>query len=311
MEKINEYKKAVKDRAISIRLRTLILTSMIVLMLILYCIVQLVLNQRINVVDMIIIGIIQMLSFSAYYPEGQNYGNNNKVFTSNKALYNKKANYINNKQLQSKLGEYCEFEYKKRKQEWYENQCGMLGITVDELNLIKQDYTEKEIKRLESVKVKRIVNEETVEVTIHFGWQQRRRLHALIFKPCPVEKNEADAILSACEINREKHITDGSLTNTHQNIGVFVVRAIIMMIFIGYLGYCLRDGFGLANIMQFGMFIGTMIGTSVMAYTNGETNIKVYKNRYYVELSTFLDGMFEWAKIQPEIEQDKDEQDKE
>lgn len=308
MSKLNQYADGVKDRAVSIRLRTIILTGMIVLMLILYCIVQLILNQRINVVDMILIGIIQVLTFSAYYPEGQNYGSNNKVYLANKKTYNEKANYVNNNQLQAKLGEYCEYEYKKRKHEWYENQCGILGITTDDLDKIKQSFTEQEVKKLESITTKRKKDDKhEEEVVVHFGRKQRKRLHSLIFNPCPVEKNEPDAILSACEIKREKRIIDGSLGNTNQNIGVFILRAIIMMVFFGYLGYALRDGFSFANIMQFGMFFGTMVGTAVTAYSNGETNIKTHKNRYYIELTTFLNGMFEWAGIKPTIEEKEEE----
>lgn len=306
MEKLKDAANGVKDRAISLRLRTLILTGMIVLMLILYCIVQIVLSQRINVVDMILIGIIQILAFTAYYPEGQNYGTTNKIYNNNKKSYNNKANYVNNHQLQGKLGEYCEYEYNKRKSEWYENQCGILGISVDELDKIKQSYTEQEIKKLESVIVKRVIQGEKQQVTVHFGRRQRRRLHSIIFNPCPVEKNEADAILSACEIRREKRIIDGSLSNTSTNIKVFVLRAAIMMVFIGYLGYALRDGFSFANIMQFGMFFGTMVGTAVTAYTQGETNIKVHKTRYYVELDNFLSGFYEWAGVKPVIEKEED-----
>jgi hypothetical protein len=246
---------------------------------------------------MIIIGIIQVLTFSAYYPDGQNFGTSNTVFVANKKAYNEKANYVNNHQLQEKLGEYCEYEYEKRKKEWYENQCGILGISLDELDKIKQSYTEEEIKRLESITTKRIIKEEEQEVVIHFGKKQRKRLHSVIFNPCPVEKNEAKAILSACEIKREKRIMDGSLANTSTNIKVFILRAAMMMVFIGYIAYALRDDFSFANIMQFGMFFGTMIGTAVTAYTQGETNTKVYKNRYYVELDNFLAGFFEWAKI--------------
>lgn len=302
MKKIDEYKNDVKSRAVSLRLRTLILTGMIVLMLILYCIVQLVLNQRINVVDMIIIGIIQTLSFSAYYPEGQLFGGKDKTYNINKASYNKKANFVNNNQMQGKLAEYCEYDFEKRKKEWYLNECGNLGITIDELDDIKQAYKEKEVKRLESITFTRKKNNKDEDVVVHFGRAQRKRLHALIFKPCPVEKNEADAILSACEIDRKKHIKDTSLTDTATKRMGFAFKAILMMIFIGYLGYVLRDGFSFANIMQFFMFFGTMVSTAVTAHTQGEDNVKVHKNRYYVELSTFLDGMFEWVKIKPEFE---------
>lgn len=304
MEKIKDAANGVKNRAINLRLRTLILTGLIVLMLILYCIVQLILNQRINIVDMIIIGIIQVLAFSSYYPEGQNYGEGGAVYLANKKSYNIKANYTNNHQMQEKLADYCEYEYQKRKKEWYENQCGALGITIAELELIKQSYTEAEIKKLESVIVKRAVNGEQQDVTVHFGYKHRKRLHRVIFCPCPVEKNEPDAILSACEINREKRIINGALTNTSNNIKVFIVRAIMMMLFIGYLGYTLRDGFSFANIMQFGMFFGTMVGTAVTSYSQGENNIKVHKNKYYVELSNFLDGFFAWAKVQPTDEKE-------
>lgn len=296
MKKINEYADGVKDRAISLRLRTLILTGMIILMLILYCIVQIVLNQRINVVDMIIIGIIQILSFSSYYPEGQNYGTGNKIFIANKKAYNEKANFVNNNQLQERLGEYCEYDYEKRKKEWYENQCGILGISLDELDKIKQSYTEDEVKKLESIKTIRKINGKDEEVVIHFGRKHRKRLHNIIFNPCPVEKNEAKAILSACEVKQEKRIIDGSLTNTSNNVKVFILRAAMMMVFVGYLGYMLREGFSFANIMQFFMFFGTMVGTAVTAYTQGETNIRTYKNRYYVELDGFLAGFFEWNK---------------
>ena len=303
MKSIDFYKTGARNRVMSVRLRTLIVTSMMFGMLVLYCIVQLSLQQRINVIDMILIAIIQILSYSLYYPEGQLFGETNKTYSSNKKLYNQKANYVNNNQMQKILGEYCEYDFEKRKNEWYLNECGALGITVEELDDIKQQYSEKEIKRLESIKAIRKINDKDEEITIHFGRAQRKRMHALIFKPCPVEKNEADAILSACEIDRKKHITDGSLIDTSTKVKVFLLRAALMAAFIGYIGYSLREGFSFANIMQFFMFFGTMISTAVTAYSQGESNIKVYKNRYYVELSTFLDGMFEWANIKPIIVQ--------
>lgn len=304
---MRNYKNAIGHKALSLRTRTWTLTLALAIALILYFAVQVVAKDSINWIDFLFLLAIIMLSHSIYFPDGELFGQTGEVFTSNRTAYNDKASRINRLMIIGKLRKYCEIEFEERKEKYIANECGALGITLPELELLKQK-TKKEIKALEVWEV--FDQKQENSKLIIFSKHNKKRLLKLLFKPMPVEKNNAETILSAVDNDMNKAIKDGSVVYKKKSF----VRKFLMAGLIGgllaYIGYTFRDGFGFEQIVQIFIYLTSMFSTSVLAFNSGETCSKVHKNLFYVELSNYIDGFFEWAGVQPEADEEVFEVDK-
>ena len=277
----------VKLKSQSIRLRTLSLSIIIVIALFSYALVNITTKQSFNWVDFVFVCLIQIVSFTLYFSEGEVFGQKDKGFISNKETYNTSANDVNVNGEFSDLREYCEVEYQERKKRYIANQCGLIGITVEEFEVFNQ-MPEEEIKNLKK-------HEYNGKIKF-FTKYQRKLLYGLVFNPIPVQKNQPETIMSAIENDGTKAIHDDSiLFKRHSYFKKFFVVCIIGLIF-GYVGYTLRDGFDFAKFVQIFMYLTTMFTTAIMAFSNGETCQKVYKSRFYLELNNFLESFKEWKK---------------
>lgn len=290
----NKYAKAAKARASSIRLRTWTLTAAIIICLAFYLLVSVTTKQTINWFDFILLCIMQIVIYCVYFPDGDLYGQKDPTFIANKQSYNDKANEITQNKQMAALRTYCKHEYEQRKKSYILNQCGIIGITVNEFALLKQ-LPEKEIKKIESFKVMEL-NElgEEKEKIIVFSKQKRKMLYKLIFKPLPVEENFPETIMSAIENKGNKAIKDGSISYKSRSYISKFFRAVVIGSIFAYIGYTAKDGFGIAEILSMFMYITTLLTSAVMAYSAGENCSKIYKSRFYLELANFIDGFQEW-----------------
>ena len=293
----NKYTKTIKDRASTIRLRTWTLTLAITVTLVFYFLVQVSTKQIINPVDFVFLCIVQIITHCLYFPDGDLYGQKNQSFIDNKTAYNDKASEINQHRRIGKLREYCKVEYEERKQRYILNECGAIDITIDELNILKQ-LGEKEIKHLKKYEFKYMVttedgSQEEQSKLIFFSKVKRKKLYDLIFKELPVEPNHPETIMSAVENNGTKAVKDGSVAyKTHSYIRKILQAVVIGGIF-AYIGYTVRDGIGIAEIVQILMYLTSLFSTAVMSFSSGETCSKVYKSHFYVDLVNFIDGFNE------------------
>lgn len=292
MNEENKY-GATKQRVETIRLRTWTLTLAILITLALYLLVNVTTRQSINWVDFVILCVMQIVVHSLYFPDGDLFGQKDTAFINNKTAYNNKASDVNEKKEISNLRKYCDYEFEERKERYIQNQCGIIGITIEELNTLKEK-NEKEIKKLDKFEAKEIINGEEKSRLIFFSKKKRKILYDLIFKPIPVEKNYPETIMSAVENNGNKAIRDGSISyKAHSYIRKILTAVVIGGIF-AYIGYTLRDGFGFTQVVQICMYITTLFTTAVMAFTSGETCSKVHKSHFYLDLANFIDGFNEW-----------------
>jgi len=289
----NKYVNATKQRLATIRLRTWTLTLAIIIALVFYILVTVVTKQAISWVDFVLLCTVQILCHSLYFPDGDLFGQKDEAYISNKDSYNEKASSINQNREIAKLREYCKVEFEERKQTYILNECGIIGITLEELNILKQK-PEKEIKKLKSFETTEIVDGEKKTKIIVFSKFKRKKLQNLIFKPLPVEENHPETIMSAIETNGNKAIKDGSIAyKTHSYIRKIMQAVIVGGIF-AYIGYTLRDGIGFAEIVQLVMYLTTLFTTAVISFSSGENCSRIYKSRFYLELSNFIDGFNEW-----------------
>ena len=293
MGESENFKRATKQRVETIRLRTWTLTLAILISLALYLLVNVTTKQSINWIDFVLLCTMQIIVHSLYFPDGDLFGQKDTAFINNKSAYNEKASEINEKKEIANLRKYCNYEFEERKQRYIQNQCGLIGITLEELDVLKQK-SEKDILKLESFETKEIVNGEEKSRLIFFSKHKRKILYNLIFKPLPVEKNYPETIMSAVENNGNKAIKDGSISYKAQSYIRKILTAVVVGGIFAYIGYTLRDGFGFAQVVQICMYITTLFTTAVMAFTSGETCSKVHKSHFYLDLANFIDGFNEW-----------------
>lgn len=289
----NEFVSSAKQRVQTVRLRTWTLTLAILISLALYILVNVTTKQSINWVDFALLCTMQIIVHSMYFPDGDLFGQKDNAFISNKTAYNQKASDINERKEIASLREYCNYEFEERKERYVANQCGLIGITLDELAILKQK-PEKEILQMEKFETSEIVGGKEKSRLIFFSKKKRKILYDLIFKPLPVEKNHPETIMSAVENNGNKAIRDGSISYKAHSYIRKILTAIVVGGIFAYIGYTIRDGFGFAEIVQICMYITTLFTTAVMAFTSGETCSKVHKSHFYLDLANFIDGFNEW-----------------
>lgn len=282
-----------RQRVAVVRVRTWTLTLAILVSLALYIFVNITLRQSLNVVDFVFLCLVQILVHLIYFPDGDLFGQTDKVFISNKDAYNSKAKGISLERLR----EYCEYEFEQRRQEYVRTQCALIGITVDELENLK-DHTEEEIMKLDKV----VVKVKDKDVIVPLSKTKRKMLRALIFEPLPVRKNRPEVITSAIDSKDESgEIKDKSIAYKKQeNIKKFCITTILGLFF-GFVAFKIIEGFGFAQIIQICMYLTTIFSTAVTSYTSGENCSRVYKSRFYLELSNFIDGFNEWNGTQNNI----------
>lgn len=276
----------INARVSNIRLRTWSLTIILVICLVFYYLVNVMFKNTIDWVDFIFIAIIQILTHTIYFPDGDLFGQKNNVFKSNRKAYNDKADQINEKHLFGKLREYCKIDFEERKKRYIENECSIIGITTDEFNYLSQ-LSEQEIKTL----TKKEINGKFLS----FSKGKRKRLYNLIFKVVPVKPNIPENIMSAIENAR-----DGSIHNEAKayKVRVYVsviLKATLLGLLFAYIGYTLRDGVGFDQIVSISMCICALFSTAVLSFTKGERYSRVFLSNYFLELSIFITGFFEWC----------------
>lgn len=294
----NEMGEMVKSRASSIRIRTWTLTLAIIVTLSLTILVNITTKQEMSYIDFCLVSVLQVLTHCLYFPDGEIFGQKNKTFIDNKQAYNEKASEINQKKKIKKLREYCNVEFEERKQRYISNECGALDITLEEFEILK-GKSEEEIKHLKSYEFVYVDPQTKAESSklIFFSRSKRKKLYDLIFKKLPVEANYPETIMSAVENNGNKAIRDGSLSYKAHSYIRKVLQAVVIGGVFAYIGYTVRDGIGITEIVQIFMYLTALFSTAVLAFSSGETCSKVYKSRFYVELVNFIDGFTEWDSI--------------
>ena len=274
----------INARISTIRFRTWSLTLILVVCLVFYYLVNVIFNNIINFVDLIFIALIQVLTHSIYFPDGDLFGQKNSTFITNRKSYNDLANTINENHLFGKLREYCKIEFEERKQRYIENECSIIGITLEEF---------EELSKLSKREIKKLSKREINGKYLSFSKEKRKRLYNLIFKVLPVKPNSPEYIMSAVE--NEK---DGAIHNkaNQYKLKVYItvfLKAFLVGLLFAYIGYTLRDGIGFAQIVSISMCLCSLFSTAVLSFSKGEKYSKIYLSNFYLELSMFITGFLE------------------
>lgn len=294
-----EYKKGIKSRVSSIRFRAIMLTAAIIAGLILYIFVNLVTKNAMSWVDFCLLVVLQYLVYITYFPEGELFGMKDEKYQTNYVAYNEKATNINEEHKINKLREFCKVDYQRRIKTYIQNECGALDLTLEELEQLKKEK-EETIKKMKSYSFKTYDKEGklTGEKIVNFSKHKRKRIYNLIFKPLPIEENHAETIMSAVENNGFKAIKNGAKTFKERSLIGKALQVILTAVVIAYIGYEARNGVGIEEVFRMFIYLFTILANATTAYTTGETCTKVYKTRFYVELSNFIDEFREWELVE-------------
>lgn len=285
----NEIKKETVSRVKSLRARTIILTLALTACIAFYCLMQWIITGEINIVGLIISGLIQIITHFAYFNDGFLFGEKDEVYKANRSAYNQKADGVNEKKQFNQLREYCKIEYEQRKQRYIDAKLSYIGITHEEFKELKQKSIE-ELKTIDKFEFDGRI--------IFFTKKRRKALYNLVFEEIPIEENEPEFIMSAVSFNKSKAITDGSTSYETRVHVIRVLRATLVAVFLAYISYTFKS-FGWENLVEMGIYLITMIVTAVFSYSAGEKGTKVYKSKFYNELSMFLDGFNTWYETLP------------
>ena len=291
MEK-KDFVGKVKNGSSTIRLRTWTLSVAIIGAIILYFLVQVGFDNEVNFVDLLFLSTIQIVVHFLYFPDGDLFGQKAPVYVSNKNTYNDKATEITENGRVGKLREYCVIEYNRRRQLYIATVCGHIGIEVKDYERLMQ-LPQEEVKHLKSV--------ETAGKTIYLTKKRRKWLYDLIFEPLPVETNDPETILSATEERFGAAVNDESVHYRKKQNVKRVIQSFVVGTALAYIGYTSRDGITLAVIVKTVVNLVSVFTTAVMSFSRGETCSSVYRNRFYVKLSNFIDGFNEWRKQEEDI----------
>ena len=286
-----EFVGKVKSGSSTIRLRTWTLSVAIIGAIILYFLVQVGFDNEVNFVDLLFLSTIQIVVHFLYFPDGDLFGQKAPVYISNKNTYNDKATEITENGRVGKLREYCVIEYNRRRQLYIATVCGHIGIEVKDYERLMQ-LPQEEVKHLKSV--------ETAGKTIYLTKKRRKWLYDLIFEPLPVETNDPETILSATEERFGAAVNDESVHYRKKQNVKRVIQSFVVGTALAYIGYTSRDGITLAVIVKTVVNLVSVFTTAVMSFSRGETCSSVYRNRFYVKLSNFIDGFNEWRKQEEE-----------
>lgn len=273
-----------KDKLSTVRVRTWSLTASIIVAIVLYMFVQVTWQTEINIIDFILLACIQVTTHIIYFPDGEISGGKDNVYIGNKTAYNTKATAINENKQVRELRDYCDYEYELRRSEYIKNECGAIGIDLTEL---------EKLRELPITEIKKLTQIELDGKLFFFDKHKRKRLIKLLHGTLPIERNNAETILSAIEQDYGKAIRDNSIRYKAKSHIRKIILAFGVGLFLAYIGYTSRE-FGLYEITRAFICLVSMFTNAVTSYTQGETCIKVHKNNYYLQLSNFIDGFNAW-----------------
>ena len=143
----------IKNRFMALRIRTLVLTLVIIVTLAFYLCVNAIINEEIDLIDFAILSFVQIVTHCLYFPDGELYGSNNVKLVANRNSYNTKANLVNQKMQFAELKDYCKVDFDTRKRSYIETKCGYIGLTYDDYKFIEANYSLENIKTSHSLEL--------------------------------------------------------------------------------------------------------------------------------------------------------------
>lgn len=280
-----------KSKRITIRARSLILTAVLVATAIIYLAINInIFDQNADWATLIMIFIVQIVTYVTYFPEGEIWGEKDPIFMKNREAYNEMANSINEQHKFGKLREFCDIEYEKRKNTYFLGELGQVGITEEEYEQLAS-LDEKHIKELSKFTFK---YKDKGERLVCFSKSQRKILYRLMFKKLPIERNSPDVILSSIERDSNKSIHDDSRGFKTKSYILKTLSGVLWAIYVAYISIGGNTKSVWEIVFGLSMFLYTLIMTIITSFSTGEKSTKIYKNRFYVEAYNFMGKFADW-----------------
>lgn len=272
-------------KTLTFRIRTIVLTAILIGSLIFYFLVQTIFKKTLNWIDFIMLASVQIITHFLYYPDGELNGQKDPIFIQNKAAYNIKANLVNKKRQIKNLEDYCEEDYQERCKEYILTNFGYISLDWNDYVYLKANIDKIDLKG------------KYIEIQgriLYLTRYNKKILKKILFKKIPVEKNNVSTIMSATEVNRIHSIKDESKNYTFAMHMKKLIMATVVGAFLAYVGYKKKDSFGLEDLVLITIDVSSIIATAVLSYSSGERAYKHYKNDFYVQLDQLLARFFEY-----------------
>lgn len=283
-------------KSLTFRIRTIILTIVLIASLVFYFLVSTFFKEKLNWIDFIMLASIQIITHFLYYPDGELNGELDVIYTKNKNGYNDKANNITENRHVKLLEEFTKVDFTTRQKTYIETQMGHIGLDYNDYVYLKDHVDQLNLK------AKALEINGRLIVLKHYN---KKILKKLLFKKLPVELNSVITILSANENAVEQKIKDKSKVYTFAMHAKKIIFATVIGAFLAYIGYTKKDSFGIEDFVMMTIDLTSIVATAVLSYSSGERATKVYKCEFYVDLSLFLDKFAEWLIREKQIDINK------
>ncbi len=247
---------------------------------------------------------LTVLTTLVWFPVGVENGKSQKNFQAISLQYNKRADYIINKQLQGELSGFCENENKKFAIRLLKEKLSKVCLTIDCFEKYKKYCVGLEVDEDEKV------CEEFKKQVEKLSKKQRKvldklRTHKIKFKQLTPEhilkvKNKFNRIVPLDSEKIFKSVIWGS--KLIWSLCSFAVLAFIVV--------NPDTTSWLSKLFQLGVWAGIISFNIYSSLNNGNKSITEYRKNYLLMLSTKCAQFFEYAHI-PLIEVDKGDNDEE
>lgn len=281
-----------KQRAMALRVRTIVLTLVIIITLGFYLCVNAILRETISTIDFAILTFVQIVTHCLYFPDGEIYGSRNPILVGNRKSYNEKATLVNQKMQFNNLKKYSQVDFDNRKINYIETKLGYIGLTYDDYLYLKDHCSFNDLKK-DSVEIEGKM--------LFLSKHKRRILKHILFTNIPIGYNNPETILSALDTDSSARITDKSRSFKIMAYVRKIFMAFVVGGFMAYIGYTVKDSFSITDVVRMLMYLTNILTTAILSYSSGEVCQKQYKNEYYVELALFLANFFEWLFVEKNI----------
>lgn len=244
--------------------------------------------------------VLTIMTTIVWFPVGVENGKSQQNFKNVTEQYNKRADYIVNKQLQGKLSEFCDEENEKFALKLLKNKLSKVCLTVDffekyKKHCIGQEISEDKIEVENFEKECKKLSKKQIKVLNHL------RQHEIKFK----KLTPGQILKVKNKLNRIAPLDSEKIFKTT----IWTSKIIWSMCSFAVLAFIVvnpNTSSWISKLFQLGTW-AVMIGFNIFSsLSNGNKSITEYRKNYLLSLSTKCAQFFEYANI-PLSKVDNDE----
>lgn len=236
-----------------------------------------------------LIGTVLMIFTTVlWHPKGVEKGREDEKFTTIEKSYNRKANYIIDKQLQKKGTEFCVMKNEKFKEELLKQKLASRCLSADTFETFI-DYKRNKLNEKDKA------NFEKELAT--YSKKQLKLLNSLIEKEITFKELKLEDLIKVSEKVKSPKPTSQERIYKVVTWSVKIGWSLLCFTIFSFIVISPNTGGWLSKFVQLMIWTLTIGSNIFMSILNGYNSIVVYRKNDLLELDTLCAEFFEWAHI--------------